>query len=150
MPLAMAVLPERNGGDGGGERGGESLRVPVISDQGVDSYGTKLVNSDHAVPRPGTPLTDALIAEEHRVVLRHPAEDLDGPTYLVVPPDHRIQLALLGAGGEVDPVLQQAVVVALGAAGGDAGGPAVAPARPPRGGAGLGAHDLHGGLDVVE
>ena len=46
-------------------------------------------------------LADAGFADEHRVVLGAPGQHLHDPLDLLAAPDHRIQLALAGAGGEV-------------------------------------------------
>ncbi len=58
-------------------------------------------------------LTHPRFADEHRVVLGAPEEDLDGAPYLLVPADHWVQLALGGQLGEVDAVLLQGVVGAF-------------------------------------
>ena len=50
-------------------------------------------------------LADAGIADQHRVVLRAPGEDLDGLLDLVGPSDHRVELALAGELGQVAAVL---------------------------------------------
>ena len=52
-------------------------------------------------------LADAGFADQHRVVLGPPLQDLDGPADLVVATDHRVELAFLGALGHVDGVLVQ-------------------------------------------
>ncbi len=50
-------------------------------------------------------LADARFADQHRVVLGAPREHLDDTPDLVVAADHRVDLALGGAAGEVLPVL---------------------------------------------
>src|SRR5690606_18639165 len=50
-------------------------------------------------------LADAGLADQHGVVLRTPLQDLDRAANLVVAADHRIELALLGPGREIDGVL---------------------------------------------
>ena len=49
-------------------------------------------------------LPDAGIADEHRVVLAAPAENLHGALELGAAPDQRVELAVAGAFGEVDGV----------------------------------------------
>ena len=72
-------------------------------------------------------LADAGLADEHRVVLRAAAEDLDDAADLVVAADDRVELALLGLLGQVAPELLQRLVLVLGATGRSRGG-----ARGPR------------------
>ena len=50
-------------------------------------------------------LADARLADEGRVVLRPPREDLDDPLDLLLAPDHGVELAGAGRLGEVDPQL---------------------------------------------
>ena len=50
-------------------------------------------------------LADAGLADQHRVVLRAPGEDLDRLLDLVGPADHRVELALAGQLGQVAAVL---------------------------------------------
>jgi hypothetical protein len=52
-------------------------------------------------------LAHAGLTDEHRVVLGAPLQHLDGATDLVVAPDHRVQLAVARALGQVDGVLLQ-------------------------------------------
>ena len=59
-------------------------------------------------------LADARLADEHRVVLGAPLQHLDGAADLVVAADHRVELALAGALGEVEGVLLQRLALALG------------------------------------
>ena len=69
-------------------------------------------------------LADAGLADEHRVVLGAAAEDLDDAADLVVAPDDRVELALLGLLGQVAPELLQRLVLVLGRLVGHAVGPA--------------------------
>ena len=46
-------------------------------------------------------LADAGVADQHRVVLGPPGEDLDDAADLLVAADHRVDLARLGVGGQV-------------------------------------------------
>ncbi|MNF70775.1 hypothetical protein D3C84_526990 [compost metagenome] len=59
-------------------------------------------------------LAHARLADQHRVVLGAPLQDLDGATDLVVTADHRIQLAFLGPLGQVDAVLVEGLAGLLG------------------------------------
>jgi hypothetical protein len=59
-------------------------------------------------------LADARFADQHRVVLGAPLQDLHGAADFVVATDHRVELALGGALGEVDAVLLERFALALG------------------------------------
>ncbi len=59
-------------------------------------------------------LADAGVADQHGVVLRAPLEDLDRAADLVVAADDRIELALLGALGEIDGVFLERLARVLG------------------------------------
>ena len=59
-------------------------------------------------------LADAGLADQHRVVLGAPLQDLDGAADLVVAADHRVELALARALGEVDGVFLQRLALAFG------------------------------------
>jgi hypothetical protein len=50
-------------------------------------------------------LADAGLADQHRVVLRAPLQDLDHAPDLVVAADHRVELAVARALGQVERVL---------------------------------------------
>ena len=65
-------------------------------------------------------LADAGLADEHRVVLRTPAQHLHDAADLRVTTDDRVQLALLRGGREVHGVLLQRLVGVLGVLAGDA------------------------------
>ena len=58
-------------------------------------------------------LADARLADQHRVVLGAPGEDLDHAPDLVVAADDRIELALLGDGRQVAPELLERLVLLL-------------------------------------
>ena len=60
-------------------------------------------------------LADARLADQHRVVLGAALQDLHHAPDLLVASDHRVELALLGALGEVDGVLLQGLALVLGA-----------------------------------
>ncbi|MNI42559.1 hypothetical protein D3C73_968580 [compost metagenome] len=57
--------------------------------------------------------TDARLTDQHRVVLGTALQDLDGPANFVVTADHRIELAVFGALGQVDGVLVQGLACFL-------------------------------------
>ncbi len=59
-------------------------------------------------------LADARLADQHRVVLGAALQDLDGAADLVVAADHRVELALAGALGEVEAVFLQRLALAFG------------------------------------
>ena len=65
-------------------------------------------------------LSDARVADEHRVVLRAAGEDLDDAADLVVAADHRVELAGARELREVLRVLLERAVLALRLRGGDA------------------------------
>ena len=53
------------------------------------------------------------LADQHRVVLGAPLQDLDRAPDLVVAPDHRVELALAGTLGEIEGVFRQGFTLAL-------------------------------------
>ena len=59
-------------------------------------------------------LADAGLADQHRVVLRAPRQDLDHAADLVVAADHRIELAVLGGLGQVAAELLERLDLVLG------------------------------------
>ena len=69
-------------------------------------------------------LADAGLADQHRVVLGAPGQHLHDAADLGVAADHRVELALARALGEVDAVLLQGLVGALGIGAGDPAGAA--------------------------
>ena len=69
-------------------------------------------------------LADARLADQQRVVLGAPRQDLDGAADFLVAADHRIELARAGHLGEVARVFLQRVIALLG--GGRIGGAALA------------------------
>jgi hypothetical protein len=73
------------------------------------------VTGDHALGEAldDRGLADAGLADQHRVVLGAPGQHLHDPADLRVAADHRVQLALAGAGRQVDAVLLQRLVGAL-------------------------------------
>ena len=59
-------------------------------------------------------LPDAWLPDQNRVVLRPPREDLDDAPDLLVATDDGVELARLGEGGQIAPVLLERLVRALG------------------------------------
>ena len=59
-------------------------------------------------------LADAGLADQHRIVFRTPLQDLNRAADLVVAPDHRIELALLRALGQIDRVFVQRLALSFG------------------------------------
>ncbi len=59
-------------------------------------------------------LADAGLADEHRVVLRAPRENLDHASDLLVATDDRIELARLGECGQIAPVLLERLIRPFG------------------------------------
>ncbi len=59
-------------------------------------------------------LADARLADQHRIVLGAPLQHLHGAADLVVAADHRIELARLGALGQIDRVLLERLAALLG------------------------------------
>ena len=76
--------------------------------------GTSLVDDALGESLHDGGLADAGLADQHRVVLGAPLQDLDHAADLVVAPDHRVELALTRAVGEVERVLFQRLTLALG------------------------------------
>ena len=83
--------------------------------------GVGHVAGDHALGQPldDGGLADAGLADQHRVVLGTPREHLHDAADLRVAADDRVELALLGALGQVDGVLLQRLVGRLGLLAGD-------------------------------
>ena len=65
-------------------------------------------------------LADARLADQHGVVLGAPREHLDHAADLLVAPDHRVELALLGRAGQVGAEALERLVLLLGRLVGDA------------------------------
>ncbi len=59
-------------------------------------------------------LADARLTDQHRVVLGAPLQNLDGAADFVVATDHRVELALGGALGQVDAVFLQRFTLPFG------------------------------------
>jgi hypothetical protein len=64
-------------------------------------------------------LSDARFADQHRIVLGAPGQNLNDAADLVVAADHRIELVLRGHAGQVATVFFQSFVGGLGVLGGD-------------------------------
>ncbi len=58
-------------------------------------------------------LAHARLADQHGIVLGAPLQDLNGAANFIVAPDHRIELALSRALGQVDAVLLQRLAILL-------------------------------------
>src|SRR5207249_1303655 len=59
-------------------------------------------------------LADARVADQDRVVLRATRQHLDHAPDLLVPADHRVELAILGGGGQVAAELFERLIGLLG------------------------------------
>ncbi len=81
---------------------------------GLDPFGHFSVDDALSEPFDDGRLADARFADEHGVVLGSALEHLDGPAYLVVAPDDRIELPLLGASREVDCIFIERLTGVLG------------------------------------
>src|SRR5208282_663576 len=64
-------------------------------------------------------LSHTRFPNQDRIVLRPAAEDLDDPTDLLVPPDHRVELAVARERGQVAAVLLEGLVLSLLVSAGD-------------------------------
>ena len=83
---------------GAGEHAGQVERDHSLAEQGL---GHRLLDDRAGEALDDRGLADAGLADQHGVVLRAAAEDLDGLLDLVDASDHRVELAVLGEGGEV-------------------------------------------------
>ena len=89
----------------------DSLALQAFGDvAGDDPLGEAL--DDRRLPHSG-------VADQHRIVLRAPREHLDHAADLLVAPDDRVELALLGELGQVAAELLERLVGALGILGRD-------------------------------
>ena len=59
-------------------------------------------------------LADARLADQDRIVLGAPLQDLNGPADLVIAADHRVELPVARALGQVDRVFLERLALALG------------------------------------
>ena len=96
---------------GSGDEGAQVQRQQALAFQAL---GHLAVDDALGKPLDDGGLADAGLTDEHRVVLGAPLQHLDGAADFVVPADDRIQLALLGALGEVDGVLFQRLALLFG------------------------------------
>ena len=83
----------------------KALALQAFRDLGVDNP-LRQPFDDCGLSHPG-------FANQHRIVLGSTLQHLDGSAYLVVAPDDRIELALLGALGEIDGELLERPAVFL-------------------------------------
>ena len=95
---------------GAGEHAGQVERDHSLAEQGL---GHRLLDDRAGEALDDRGLADAGLADQHGVVLRAAAEDLDGLLDLVDASDHRVELAVLGEGGEVGAELVEHRGVAL-------------------------------------
>ena len=59
-------------------------------------------------------LADARLADQHRIVLGAPRQNLDGAADFLVAADHRVELAVARVGGQVARIFLQRVIALLG------------------------------------
>ena len=59
-------------------------------------------------------LADARLADQHRIILGAPLQNLDGATDFIIPPDHRIEFALTRTLGQIDAVFFQRFALTFG------------------------------------
>ena len=85
----------------------------------LERVGDVAVDDPLGEPLDDGGLADAGLTDEHGVVLRAPGQHLDDAADLVVAADDRVDLALVGAGGEVDGVLLERLERRLGVRRGD-------------------------------
>ena len=95
----------------------------VQGDEALVTQRLRDVAVDHALRQAFDDggLADAGLPDEHRVVLRPPAQHLHDPPDLGVSSDHRVHRAVASAGGQVDAVLLQSLVLPLRVGAGDLG-----------------------------
>ncbi len=83
----------------------------------LEAVGHVAIGDAQRQPLGDRGLADAGIADQHRIVLGPPGEDLDGAADLLVAADHRVELAVARRLGEVAGELLERVVAVLGALG---------------------------------
>ena len=93
-----------------GDEGAEVERVQLLVAQRV---GHVVVDDHLGEALDDRRLADAGLADQHRVVLGAPAEDLHDPLELAAAADHRVELLLAGELGEVAAELVEDLAVAL-------------------------------------
>ena len=119
QPL-LEVAPVAGAGD-------DPAQVELDEPLAAQRLGDLVVHDPLREPLGDRGLAHAGIADQHRVVLGAPRQDLDGLLDLLVPPDHRVDLALPGEGGQVAAELvQRRRAGGLAAARGPGGCPPVA------------------------
>ena len=101
--------------------GARDHRTQVQADDGLVAQAFRDVASDDALGQAlhDRGLTDAGLADQHRVVLGATAQHLDDATNLVVPSDDWVELALAGPRRQVGGVLLQRLVGRFGVGAGD-------------------------------
>ena len=95
---------------GAGDEGAEVERVQLLVAQRV---GHVVVDDHLGEALDDRRLADARLADQHRVVLRAPGQDLHDPLELAGAADDRVELALAGELGEVAAELVEDLAVAL-------------------------------------
>src|SRR5256712_2918442 len=85
----------------------------------LEPFGNVAVHHPAREPFHDGGLADARVADEDRIVLGAPGEDLYHAADLLVATDHGVELALASAVGEIDGVLLQRAVLGLRIVGGD-------------------------------
>ncbi len=96
---------------GAGEQGAQVQRQQALV---ADAFRYLVVDDALRQALGDGGFTHAGLADQHRVVLGAPLQDLDGATDLVVTTDDRVDLALFGALGQVDGVLFQRIALLFG------------------------------------
>ena len=102
-------------------RAGEQ-RADVEGDHAALAQALGHVSGDDSLRQPlhDRRLADAGVADQDRVILGAAREDLDHAADLLVAPDHRVELVLLGLGGEIAAEFLQRLHAVLGVRRGDA------------------------------
>ena len=104
--------------------GDEGTHVQADDPPVLESFGDVAPHDALGEPFDDRGFPNARLADEHRVVLRAPRQDLDHTADLFVTADHRIQLVLAGIVGQVASVALECLVFPLGVLVGDPLGPA--------------------------
>ena len=90
----------------------ERQELPV-----AQAFGHVTIDDTLGQPLSDRGLADAGLADQHRVVLGPAREDLDDTADLLIPADHRIELAVPGLCGEVAGIFLERIVALLGGRG---------------------------------
>src|SRR5437762_3424123 len=106
MPRRISIV---SSGEGSSRKTGEKRRSSAGSFSMCLRYSSSVV----APMTRSSPRASAGLADDHRVVLRAPVQDLHDALDLLIAADHRIELPLARRCREVDAVLLQRAVAAL-------------------------------------